>query len=289
VRVAVVGTGSAVGAVVVPWLHRSGHEVVDLGPPQLWGEGERLVDALAGCGAVLHLAGAPARLDPRPLRGRRPGAHRADVVRRIVRSAEVAGVRRVVATSSSLLYADQGADWITEGSSVCVTSATEPASDCEHAVQRFAGAPCRSGVVLRLGLLLGDSSLTRWSVRAAERGRPVALGDPEGYMHVVHSDDVGPAVEAALGAPSGTYNVGAEPVRRQDLLAVLADAAGRARCRLLGPWGRRWAGPGAEPLGRSLRVSSAAFRTELGWSPEHDDLDLAWFEPALDGTRLGVR
>lgn len=284
-RVAVVGAGCAVGRAVVPWLRREGHQVIDVPVPSA--EVEQLAAAVAGCDAVLHLAGAAARLSGR-WRHRGHPRH-PDRTSRLVRAAEVAGVHRVVATSSSLLYADNGDDWITEESALCVTSATEPASESEHLVQRFAGAPCRHGVVLRLGLMLGDSPLTRWSVSAAERGRPVALGDPDGYLHLVHSADVGPAVEAALAAPSGTYNVGAVPVRRREVLATLADATGVPLCRQLGPLRVRWAGQRAEPLGRSLRVSSEAFRTQLGWRPRHDQVDLGWFEAALRLPRLSLR
>lgn len=278
-RVAVAGTGTAVGEVVTPWLRRAGHEVVELGAPAATIlDVDRLAATIDGCEAVLHLAGAPARLAaPRPRRRRAGGVSQG--VQLLASAAEVAGVHRLVTTSSSLLYADHGSSWITESSSVCVTSATEPASVGEHAVQRFAETPCRAGVVLRLGLVLGDSSLTRWSMRAAQRRRPVGLGDPDGFMHVVHSDDVGPAVDAALRAPTGTYNVGAEPARRSELIGALADAAGLSGCALLGPVRRRWAGARAEPLGRSLRVSSSAFRAQTGWSPRHRGIDLSWFEP----------
>ena len=34
---------------------------------------------------------------------------------------------------------------------------------------------------------------------------------------MIHTDDLGGAVLAALHAPSGVYNVGAEPVQRHDL------------------------------------------------------------------------
>ena len=42
---------------------------------------------------------------------------------------------------------------------------------------------------------------------------------------MIHTDDLGGAVLAALHAPSGVYNVGAEPVQRHDLVQGYADAA----------------------------------------------------------------
>ena len=43
---------------------------------------------------------------------------------------------------------------------------------------------------------------------------------------MIHTDDLGGAVLASLHAPSGVYNVGAEPVQRHDLVQGYADAAG---------------------------------------------------------------
>ena len=51
-------------------------------------------------------------------------------------------------------------------------------------------------------------------------------GDPQGWTHLVHTDDVGSAVLAALHASSGVYNVGAAPVRRQDLVDGYAEVVG---------------------------------------------------------------
>jgi nucleoside-diphosphate-sugar epimerase len=162
---------------------------------------------------------------------------------------------------------------------VCVTAATEPVSVGEHAVQRHAGT-CRTGVVLRMGLVVGDSPLTRWSLRAAAAGRPVGFGDPEGFVHLVHSDDVGAAVAAALDAPSGVYNVGAEPVRRAELADGCAAAVGRDGGAFLGSWTSRLGRERLEPLRRSLRVSSARFSDATGWAPRRDRLDAGWFEAA---------
>jgi nucleoside-diphosphate-sugar epimerase len=198
-------------------------------------------------------------------------------VRRLLEAARTAGVRRVVAQSASLVYADQGEDWITEGSPVCVTSATEPASEGELAVQEFAAEACHTGVILRMGQLVGDCRHTQDSLRKAARGKAVAVGEPEGYVHLIHSDDVGPAIEAALTVPSGVYNVGADPVRRGELADRLA-AAGRDRGAFLGPVRRRLGGDRIEPHQRSLRVSSTSFTHASGWMPRRTALDATWFD-----------
>jgi nucleoside-diphosphate-sugar epimerase len=178
------------------------------------------------------------------------------------------------------MYADQGPEWITERSPLCVTTLTEPASMDEVAVQTFV-SPCRDGVVLRMGLVLGDPGTTRSWLRAVAMRR-TPTGEDEGFTHVLHVDDVAPAVHAALDAPSGIYNVGAAPVRRSELLETCSTAAGR---RALGvgvaqAWAAGWRGRQLEPMTRSLRVSSSAFMGTTGWAPRRESFDGSWLEAA---------
>lgn len=281
-RVAVAGADSVVGRCAVPGLEAAGHEVVRLGLPM----GSLLdVDttsaAMRGCDALVNLS-AQIPVGPAARWRRTWRTHdllRSEGVRRLVLASRAAGVRRVVHQSVSFVYADQGHDWVTEESPICVTSATEPASVGELVVQDF-GSTCRVGVVLRMGLIIGDSVLSRWSLRAAAHGRPVGLGSPDGYIHVIHSDDVGGAVSAALSVPSGVYNVGAEPVRRRDLVAGYAEAVGQDHGTFLGPMMTRLAGPRLEPLARSLRVSSDRFTGATGWVPVRADFDAGWLDAA---------
>ena len=281
-RVAVAGADSVVGRCAVPRLEAAGHEVVRLGRSV----GSLLdVDAtssaMRGCDALVNLsAQIPVGTSARWRRAwRTHDLLRSEGVRRLVQAARAAGVRRVVQQSVSFVYADQDQDWVTEESPVCVTCATEPASEGELAVQDFAST-CRVGVVLRMGLVLGDSVLSRWSLRAAAGGRPVGVGSPDGYMHVIHSDDVGSAVDAALAVASGVYNVGAEPVLRADLVAGYATAVGQERGSFVGPLMSRLGGARLEPLTRSLRVSSDRFSGATGWAPVRPTFDAGWLDAA---------
>jgi nucleoside-diphosphate-sugar epimerase len=210
---------------------------------------------------------------------------RTEGVRRIVEAARDAGVRRVVQESVSFLYADQGDAWITEDSPVEINPATEPASVAETHVQQYA-CGSRTGVSLRFGLIVGDDDMTRWQLRAASQGRPVGLGHPDGWLHAIHTDDLGSAVVAALHVPSGTYNVGAEPVLRADYVAAYAEAAGRRSVGFMGPVLSRLAGPRAEPLARSLRVSSEHFTAMSGWAPRHATFDASWFDVVRSDTQM---
>jgi nucleoside-diphosphate-sugar epimerase len=286
VKVAVAGAQTAVGRCAVPGLQAGGHDVVDLGRSvAALLDVDAMTEAMRGCDALVNVsAQLPVGAAARWKRSwRTHDLLRSDGVRSLVTAARAAGVRRVVQQSVSFVYADHGEEWVTERSPLCVTAATEPASVGEHVVQDFA-SPCRTGVVLRMGLVLGNSGLTRWSLQAAAHGRPVGLGDPGGFAHVIHSDDVAAAVEAALTAPSGVFNVGAEPVRRQQLVDAYAAAVGQDRGGFVRSWlgGRR-----LEPLARSLRVSSTCFNRETGWAPRRPEFDLSWLtasEPAPAGT-----
>jgi nucleoside-diphosphate-sugar epimerase len=232
---------------------------------------EALVAALEGCEALVNLCSGRGDV----------GNRAAD----LVQAARTAGVRRFVQRSVSLMYADQGPDWITERSPLCVTSLTESASMDEVAVQTFV-SPCRDGVVLRMGLVLGDPGTTRSWLRAVARRRTPS-GSDDGFTHVLHVDDVAPAVHAALDAPSGIYNVGAAPVRRTEVLESCLTGRGRRTLRAgmrvglaqsLTPGGR---GRQLEPMTRSLRVSSSAFVGTTGWAPRREVFDASWLEATL--------
>jgi nucleoside-diphosphate-sugar epimerase len=282
-RVAVAGADSVVGRCVLPALRHAGHQVVPLDRPR---DGRPLdVEATAlefeGCDALVNLSTEP----PLGIAGRwwwpwrADDRLRSDLVRGLVLAARAAGVRRVVQQSVSFLYADQGGDWIGEESPVCVTTATEAASVAELEVQNFAST-CRTGVVLRLGLVLGGAAFS--PVRRAAGGRTYGSGAPDGYVPVIHGDDVGPAFTSALSVPTGVYNVGAEPVLRADLVAAHAVAGGRTDGGFVRPaWSRLAGGTRLEPLSRSLRVGSDLFRTTTGWSPRRATFDAGWLAPAL--------
>jgi nucleoside-diphosphate-sugar epimerase len=141
-------------------------------------------------------------------------------------------------------------------------------------------------VVLRLGTIVGDDPMTRFQLRAVQHGYAIGLGEPDGWAHLVHTDDLGPAVLAALQVPSGVYNVGAEPVQRARMVAGYAAAVDRDGADFIGPMQRRVGGVRLEPLSRSLRVSSAHFTAQSGWSPHRATFDPSWFAATvLSGTR----
>ncbi len=108
----------------------------------------------------------------------------------------------------------------------------------------------------------------------------LGVGRPDQWSHLVHTDDLGSAVVASLHAPTGVYNVGAAPVLRRELVDGYAKAVDADEGSFMGPVLRRLAGPRAEPLTRSLRVSSDHFSAQTGWRPSRPTFDPAWFEAA---------
>lgn len=301
-RVVVSGGTGVIGRAAVPALLGAGHDVdvvcrsaenvavvAEMGAQPQFGDLfdlDRLTRIYEGADAVVNLAthvpvGYSAALSPS---WKRNDALRTDGVATVVAAARAAGVRRVVQESVSFLYADQGDAWITEDSPIEINPSTEPAAVGEAHVQEYAGAHarghCRAGVLLRFGNIVGDDPQTRFWLRAAAHGRPVGVGRPDQWSHLVHTDDLGSAVVAALRAPSGVYNVGAQPVLRGELVEGYAKAAGAPGAAFFGPLLRRLAGPRVEPLARSLRVSSDRFAAQTGWQPVRPTFDPAWLDAA---------
>ena len=193
----------------------------------------------------------------------------------VAQAARDAGVRRLVQESVSFVYADGADEWITEESTISVTRGTDPAAVAEDNASRFGNAS-RHAVILRFGWFVGDDPMTRWRLRQAELGRAATVGDPQGWTHLVHPDDAGTAVAAALAAPSGVYNVGAEPERRVTVNQIFAAAVGRDKPATMPRLMVRIGGERLAPLARSQRVCSAKLHEVTGWKPVHDVFDQSW-------------
>lgn len=288
---ALVGAGHDVVAVVRTT--RGADTVARMGARPVHGnvlDVDSLVHAYAGADAVINLAASVPVGHSALVPGawRRHDRLRTTGVTNVVEAARRTCVRRVVQESVSWLYADHGDDWITEHSPLEISSMTEPAAVGESQVQDYC-CDSRAGVVLRFGTIVGNDGQTRYWLRAAGQGRGIGIGQPSDWAHVIHTDDLGGAVLASLHAPSGVYNVGAEPVRRHELVQGYAEAAGVSSGAFIGSVGRWLIGPRLEPLTRSLRVCNDHFAAQTGWRALRPRFDAGWLDAARDGLVVAGR
>lgn len=292
-RVFVTGATGVLGMSAIASLHADGHEVTGLARDGDKAAELRRIGAAACAAPLFDVTALAAALEghqavcnlathiPVGIAGIRRGAWkvndrlRVEGSRVVSQAARLAGVRRLVQESVSLLYADMGDEWITEDSPLSVTSAVEPSAVAESNATAFE-SPTRVPVVLRFGALVGDDPTTRWRIAQARAGRPIGLGDPQGWMHIVHPDDAGRAVAAAITAPPGVYNVGADPVRRHQVTRVIGELAGRPDVGYMPRLVVKLAGERMELMTRSHRVSSDRFHEATGWKPQHHDFGASW-------------
>lgn len=117
------------------------------------------------------------------------------------------------------------------------------------------------------------------TIRLARRGLAMVLGPGFAWHSALHTADVGPAVTAALKAPAGVYNVvDDEPLRRDDLTALLASCALRSRLRRPPGLAVPLAGAAGQVQARSQRVSAARFHDLTGWRPTVPSRRAGWPE-----------
>jgi nucleoside-diphosphate-sugar epimerase len=240
--------------------------------------------AVAGCGAVLHLATKiPATAQAR---------HRAawlenDRIRRegtrnLVDAALAAAVGAFIYPSVCFVYPNSGEAWIDAGTASTQFTASDilrSTLDAEAEVTRFADTR-RRGVVLRMGNFYGPQApSTRDVIRFARLGVAVVLGPDDAYYPAIWVDDAARAVVAALEqAPSGIYDVVDDtPLPRREVIAAIAASVGRRR--LLRPpaaASNLAGGVATEILSRSHRVSNRRFKAATGWAPAVPDARGGW-------------
>jgi nucleoside-diphosphate-sugar epimerase len=195
----------------------------------------------------------------------------------LVDAAIEAGVGTFIQESLAFQYPDHGHDWVPAAGPLATGAIADPVRVAEGNVARFA-AGGRRGVVLRFGRFYGpDSDYTRAQLTAARLGLSAELGRADGYQPVIELDDAAEAVVAALTARAGTYDVVDDtPVTRREIDEAVAAAVGARQLRRPGDAMVRGAGPGAEMMTRSMRVSNAVFRAETGWAPAVPSVREGW-------------
>ncbi|HET6952671.1 MAG TPA: NAD(P)-dependent oxidoreductase [Acidimicrobiales bacterium] len=208
---------------------------------------------------------------------------RREGARHLADAALAGGARRYVQESIALLYADGGDDLLEEDAPLSPTAITGSALAAEGTAASFAehgGA----GIVLRFGMFYGpDSGHTIEAIEATRAGRPAEVGPAGAYRSPVTTDDAASAVVAALGVPSGIYNVVDDrPLPRREYVDALARALGVAPP--VPPSLDVPLPPGYAPLAWSQRVSNARFREATAWRPGSPSAGEGW-HAVVDGWR----
>ncbi len=293
-RILLTGANGVMGRASIPALQSAGHEVVGLvrspaaarvveaaGATPIHGDvldRASLYTAMRHCDAVVNFAthvpvGARAMLPGSLNRINRIRTIGAGVV---ADAAIQSGIGLMVQQSLSFIYVARGDEWIDESTPIDVTMVTEPLTVAEQHARRVEDAG-GVAVCLRYGLIAGDDPNSQFLVRRAQKRQPIGLGDPDSWMHVIHPVDVGTSAVAALEAPSGAYNVGAEPLKRRDYVDAIAKAAGFSEGRFFRKWLFNVTADKLELLARSQRVTSQRFMDRTGWKPTRPVLTPDWF------------
>ncbi len=290
-RVLLIGSTGVLGRGVVPVLRADGHEVTGLASgegrvaavrslgitPVVAGvfDAEALTSVFRGHDAVVNLA-TRIPVGRAMLRDRNWADNdrlRTEGSLAIARAARAAGVGVLVQEGVSLVYADGGDTELDERAPLAPAGPVR-ASVAAHAnTESFAGEG-RSAVFLRIATVHGDDAISRWMLRGVRRGGPAYFGAAAGWMTAIHPADAACGVVAALAAPSGVYNLGANPVRKSEFGRVIAEVAGARRARGLP---RILTRGFLSILARSQRLSSAAFTETTGWRPKRTEPAVDWF------------
>lgn len=190
-----------------------------------------------------------------------------------VRRVDEVGI--VVQEGISFVYADGGDRELDEDAPL------EPrgniaSSTAAHANIAELADEGRTAIRLRIGLLVADDPMTTTMLAAARRGSPLIFGRRTDWTAAIHPDDAAAGAIAALRAPSGVYNLAADPVRKQELGEAMAAAAGVRRPRALPKWLANRLGL-MSVLARSQRVVSVRLTEATGWRPERPVPGPSWF------------
>jgi nucleoside-diphosphate-sugar epimerase len=194
----------------------------------------------------------------------------------LVDAALAAGVNRFIQESFGLIYEGAGDQWITERYPVAPAPYNESTLDAERAALRFAERGA-TGIVLRFAGLYGPDAMARDLVKMVKMGWSPLPGSPDAYYSSVTQDDAATAVVAALGVPSGTYNVvDDEPLPRRAWVDAIARAANAKAPKFAPAWTARLMGAVGELMSRSERISNRKLREASGWKPKFPSAREGW-------------
>ena len=155
------------------------------------------------------------------------GVHATGIGRLLDRLERETWAGRIVYTSSTGVYGQDGGEWVDEDSPAEPSSASgEACLEAETLLAKRTGlGPWTSGVI-RLAGLYGPGRIIQKA--ALERGEPVQ-GDPDRWLNLIHVDDAAHAVLALLDRPAhrSLYVASDDrPSRRREYYESLASRLG---------------------------------------------------------------
>jgi nucleoside-diphosphate-sugar epimerase len=292
VKVFVAGATGVLGRRAVPALVAAGHQVTACARTEDKAAWVRSVgatpvnvdlfdatavkDAVAGHDVVCNLATHIPPMSKMVM----PGAWdennriRREASRNLVDAALAAGATRYIQESICFMYGDHGDTRIDENTPLDVPKIGRSMLDAEAQAKRVTEEG-GVGVVLRFGGFYGaDAKNSQDFVRMARNHLAPMGGSKDGYMPMIHLDDTGTAVVAALKAPAGVYNVTDETTTRREQMDALARAVGVNRL-VAAPAALTKSGP-ISYIARSERVSNKQFKEATGWEPRYPTANEGW-------------
>jgi UDP-glucose 4-epimerase len=230
-KACVLGGSGFLGSHVCDRLSREGHQVriYDLAESQWRSDAQEMIigdildadhlsSTVAGCDAVFNFSGLSDLDDglDKPLT-----AANLNIIGNInaLSACLEGGVKRYIYASTVYVYSREG------GFYRCSKQAAE------HFIEQFQQAFDLDFTILRFGSLYGPRSdsrngLFRIVKKALDDGRLVYSGNSDAMREYIHVEDAAEASVAALGAEFSNQHVvltGQEPMRVEDLLAMLAE------------------------------------------------------------------
>jgi nucleoside-diphosphate-sugar epimerase len=289
-KVFIAGATGVLGRATVPRLVAAGHDVSGIArspekAEQLRAQGAAPVEAdvfdpaamraaIGGHDAVVHMATS---IPPVSKAWRAKAWAGNDRLREegtpiLTAAARDVGVTRFVKESVCFFYSDQGDRWIDEDSPLDEYPFSAASLSAEREAVAFTGDD-RVGVAVRFGLFYSaDARSTEESLSIARKGMAPMIGTADAYQPSIHVDDAATAIIAALGAPSGFYNVADEPITKGEWNAAFAEAFGiEKRMRAAPKVVLAAGGKKASVLAASRRISSERFRNATAWAPVYPD------------------
>lgn len=217
---------------------------------------ERLPDVLAGADVVIHAATAIPKEGSPPEAWAANARIRAEGTAHLLAATLAVGAAAYVQQSICFAYPDLGDQWIDETTPLNTSRAN--LIDMESQVRAIPADRLR-WTILRGGIFVGPGTFQDDTIARLRAGTEAIPGDGSAYMPYVHVEDVAAAFAAAVErAPAGSiFNVADTPIQQGEYLTRLAATVGAPPPA---------AAPDA-PCPPTQRVSSAAARAGLGWTP----------------------